>query len=143
MNAVYTLKAAASLVNKDTLDLLPTDAVGNLLARPEIDDPDAPPAYSIDHSESSRLSIVDPLSASELSTVTALTHNKLRLVQLHNPDANIEFKNRSLLSFEWEFYWQEDMRFSWSRSRDSLSTRETGFVCKLARKPDPDVSVLV
>lgn len=140
--ALYTLKGTASLVNKDNLDLLPTDSIGNLLQRPEIDDADAPPAYSVDYSELGRLSILDPLSSSALSTVTSLSPNRLRLVQLHNPDAAIELKNKSLIGFEWTFEWQ-DMRFAWSRIRESLSTRETGFMCKISRKPDPDIACVV
>lgn len=140
---LYTLKCSPSIIHKDshTIDLLPCDTAGNLLTRPQIDEADEPAAYSISIDDAGQtLHVVDPVTQTKLSTVSSSAPNKLRHVQLHNPETIVEFKNKTLLSFEWKFEW-EDMRFAWNRSRDTLSTRDSGYTLKLGRKPDPDIAV--
>ena len=132
-----TAAAAAAII-----DLHPSDAVGNLLSRPEIDEPDAPPLYSVQLiSDSGSLDLLDPLSASVLTSTTSLAANKLRQITLHNPTQTVELKNKSLISYSWVFDW-EGSRYVWNRSRDTISTRDSGYTCKLDRKPDPDVDVV-
>lgn len=159
-DGLFTLKCCTSIVpGHGLLDLREADSVGTLLHRPEIDAEDPEPLYSlsIDGSSTSSpstsspsgeepslptLYLIDPLSKSPLASVATLSPNKLRLVTLHNPTSHIELKNKSLLSYEWSFVYQ-DCKFIWNRSRDSLSTRDSGYTCKLVRKPDPDVAVAV
>merc|ERR1711939_36821 len=179
-DGLYTLRITPSLVQTNTLLLTASDALGNLIDRPTIDEEDAAPVYSVElqgassssataspspspsgqalaaaggssapsveasSTAISSLHLLDPLSDAKLATAFSVTPNKLRHVQLHNPPLLAVLKNKSLLSFEWAFHY-EDSRFAWGRSRDtvSLSTRDTGYTCKMARKPDPDVTVAV
>jgi len=168
-DGLYTLRIVPSLVQKNTLLLHPTDSVGNMLKRPTIDEQDDDPVYSvelqsadspasepgaaaavsstpppttIDVNAISAIHLLDPLSDTVLSTSTSLTPNKFRQVQLHNPSLAVELKNKSFFSYEWVFRF-EDATLSWGRSRDTLSTTNTGYSCKISRKPDPDIEVAV
>jgi hypothetical protein len=136
---LFTLLCSPSALRPNDIDLIEADSSGTLLRRPEIDQPDEPAAYTVSmDSAAQTLNVVDPLSGSSLVTVESVVPNKLRSIKLHNPEAVIELKNKTLLSFDWSFKWQ-DMKFSWNRSRDALSTRDDGYTLKVSRKPDPDI----
>lgn len=141
-DGLYTLRAAPSLVERETVDLFPCDSAGQPLHRPEIEEADPPAAYalSMHHEKPGIMSLVDPLSGSILCSTITISQNRMRCMQLHNPSANVELKNKTLMSFEWAFRW-EDMRFAWQRDRETISTRNSGYMCKLSRKPDPDIVV--
>lgn len=133
-DGLYTLRCtpSSSLTDQETTtELFESDATGNSLVRPEIDAPDALPNYAIRLDlEEQCMHLVDPLSQSILATTTSLAPNKLRLITLHNPTIRIELKNKSLISYEWRFKWADDWRFVWHRSRDSLSTSNSGYTLR-------------
>lgn len=139
---LHTLRAAQSLVESTTVNLHHCDSAGNALQRPQIDEADEPAAYavSLHHERPGVLSLIDPLSGGILSSTTTTSANRTRMVQLHNPEATIELRNKTLISFEWSFRW-EDVRYSWHRDRESISTRNSGYTCRMSRKPDPDVNI--
>lgn len=133
-DGLYTLRCtpSSSLTEQETTtELFESDATGNSLVRPEIDAPDALPNYAIRLDlEEQCLHLIDPLSQGILATTTSLAPNKLRLITLHNPTIRIELKNKSLISYEWRFKWADDWRFVWHRSRDSLSTSNSGYTLR-------------
>lgn len=133
-DGLYTLRCTPSnnlTEQETTTELFESDGVGNPLTRPEIDEPDAAPAYLVKMDlDSQAMHLIDPLSDSILSTTTTLSTNKLRLITLHNPTLRIEMKNKSLISYEWAWRWGEDWRLIWNRNRDSLSTRDSGFTLR-------------
>ncbi|KAL7009691.1 hypothetical protein EMMF5_000599 [Cystobasidiomycetes sp. EMM_F5] len=133
-DGLYTLRAAPSLVERETVDLFPCDSAGQPLHRPEIEEADPPAAYalSMHHEKPGIMSLVDPLSGSILCSTITISQNRMRCMQLHNPSANVELKNKTLMSFEWAFRW-EDMRFAWQRDRETISTRNSGLDYNLDR----------
>jgi hypothetical protein len=133
-DGLYTLRCtpSSSLSEAEyTTELFESDATGISLVRPEIDAPDALPNYAVRlDAEEQALHLIDPLSKGTLATTTSLAMNKLRLITLHNPTLRIELKNKSLISYEWRFTWAHDWKFIWHRSRDSLSTSNTGYTLR-------------
>ena len=141
IDGLFTLRCSPNPLDATVTDLAPCDAVGNPLSRPTIDEPDSPPLYSVAWNDGDgSIQIIDPLSSSLLSSTTSTGVNKRRLITLHNPTQSLDLKNKSLISFSWVFDW-EGHRFSWGRSRDTLSTSNTGYTLKLDRRPDPDVAI--
>lgn len=141
-DGLFTLRCAASPLDPSVTDLTASDPLGVPLSRPTIDEPDAPALYSVAFNDGDgSIQVIDSLSSSLLSSTLSVSNNKLRLITLHNPTSRLELRNKSLISFSWIFDWQ-DMRFSWGRSRDTLSTSNSGYTLKLDRgSDDPDVAI--
>jgi hypothetical protein len=143
IDGLFTLRLSPNPLDTAVTDLTACDGVGNPLSRPEIDEPDSPPLYSVAFNDGDgSIQIIDALSSSLLSSTTSVSVNKLRTLTLYAPTLCVDFKNKSLISFGWLFQW-EGMRFIWGRSRDTLSTSNTGYTLKLDRRPDPDITVAV
>lgn len=137
-DGLYTLRCtpSSSLAESETTtELFESDATGNALVRPEIDAPDALPNYAVRLDlEEQCMHLIDPLSNGILATTTSLSPNKLRLITLHNPTSRVELKNKSLISYEWRFRWSEDWKLTWHRSRDSLSTSNSGYTLRSVKQ---------
>ncbi|MBW0509392.1 hypothetical protein O181_049107 [Austropuccinia psidii MF-1] len=64
--------------------------------------------------------------------------SKLKLISLSNPNSIIELKPTGYLNWEWTFYFEENLKFSWKKDIVGLSSSKRGFTCWMVRKPDPD-----
>lgn len=141
-DGLFTLRCSANPLDASVVDLAASDPQGTPLSRPEIDEPDAPALYSVAFNDGDgSIQIIDSLSSSLLSSTTSQAVNKLRSITLHNPTITLELKNKSLISFSWVFEWG-GIRYIWGRSRDTLSTRDSGYTLKMDRgSEDPDVAI--
>ncbi|KAL1743225.1 hypothetical protein HDZ31DRAFT_41407 [Schizophyllum fasciatum] len=79
-----------------------------------------------------RAEVTEPLTLSLLASATSpAALNKVKTLELYNPNSVIELKHTGLLTFKWTFKWGEH-EFEWKRE-----------ACYLIRKPDPAVMVAI
>ncbi|KIY45030.1 hypothetical protein FISHEDRAFT_50295 [Fistulina hepatica ATCC 64428] len=79
-----------------------------------------------------RIEIYDPTTQTLLVTATAPhATSKVKVIELNNPAAVVEFRFTGTLSFKWGFKWEQH-EFEWRREE-----------CFLLRKPDPAVLIAI
>lgn len=93
------------------------------------------PLYSFSRAQSSNydVQLVDHLTSIPLSSITApSSSDKIRKIQLYNPDDAVIFEKRNMtFRQEWRWTWQ---------SQEYLARRDgRAYIVEAVRKPDPEI----